>query len=147
MADLQFHSNHSYSAESARGTAEESRPQQDRERWGEESSVRVGVSLGEEGMDRLSMSSRWGVINNACGRKGNMEKMDWKWLSHYRREVECVGGWLTVNQTSAWGLILEHVYRMWGGRRTQMKQNRVRMRVQNNSIGRAGLYSPPGKVF
>lgn len=35
MADLQFHSNHRYSTESARGTAEESRPQQDREEGGE----------------------------------------------------------------------------------------------------------------
>lgn len=31
MADLQFHSNHCHSTESARGTAEESRPQQDRD--------------------------------------------------------------------------------------------------------------------
>ena len=34
MADLQFHSNCCYSSESARGTAEESRPQQDRDREG-----------------------------------------------------------------------------------------------------------------
>ncbi len=31
MADLQFHSNHCYIAESTRATAEENRPQQDRE--------------------------------------------------------------------------------------------------------------------
>lgn len=46
MADLQFHSNHRYSTESARGTAEESRPQQDREEGGEVERERESLMLG-----------------------------------------------------------------------------------------------------
>lgn len=76
MADLQFHSNHCYGTESARGTAEESRPQQDRERV-----VAVGenfTGVGKRGCTDSKVSEQK-VSNDISVKKKEMELWR-KWI-------------------------------------------------------------------
>ncbi len=119
MADLQFHSNHCYIAESTRATAEENRPQQDRESE-EGASGEFGDGEHFTGMSLVCVcmcvyvwggcwqQSQWAECEQWCkcekGGDEAVEKMDWKQFSLISAITEGGVGLVCASQTAARGL-------------------------------------------